>query len=286
MLPGPEEIQRHYEGYFHTHRPAELSEATVRRMHVEARQALRHDWQFHALSSALGGLNGKRILDVGCGLGPYLLRAHLAGAEVVGCDVSPEACDFVRHKLKLPIQQGTLEQSLSAIGSVDGVVMRDFIEHPREPLRDLRAAAQVLNAGGALLLHTPNGGQAGRELATAKSWVGFRVDLEHLQYLAPRTIDWLARTCDLSIERLEVFGYPFLQGVESLPRVPTRFWQVARQRFRSHEGLRRLLNAMRAFRAEITGAVRDMHFGAYHLMAVLRKSNPGEEPDRRLDVLN
>jgi 2-polyprenyl-3-methyl-5-hydroxy-6-metoxy-1,4-benzoquinol methylase len=271
MIPSPEDIQRHYEGYFHTHRPSELSQATVARMVREARHALRYDWQFHTFSKVLGGWKGKRILDVGCGLGPFLLRANLAGADVVGCDISPEACAFVREKLFLSIHQGTLEECFPKIGKVDGVVMRDFIEHPREPLRDLQAAAKLLNERGALLLHTPNGGDAGRELDTARSWIGFRVDLEHLQYAAPATVDWIARHCNLRIERLEVFGYPFLHGVESVPHAARGLWQSLREQMRTQEIPKRVVSALRACRDELKGSIRDVHFGSYHLMAILRK---------------
>ena len=47
--------------------------------------------------------------------------------------------------------------------------------------------------------------------------MGFRVDLEHLQYFSPRTIQVLAGTWGLHIEHLETTGYPGLQGIDKLP---------------------------------------------------------------------
>jgi len=68
-----------------------------------------------------------------------------------------------------------------------------------------------LKPGGLLLLHTPNGGEAGTNIERAKKWVGFRVDLEHLQYLSPRTINCLSHELNLRIERLGAFGFAGLK---------------------------------------------------------------------------
>src|SRR5438034_367533 len=54
------------------------------------------------LAAALGGLRGKRILEVGCGYGSLLLAARLQGAEVIGNDISGDAVRFLREQLNIP----------------------------------------------------------------------------------------------------------------------------------------------------------------------------------------
>lgn len=52
-----------------------------------------------ALSYA-GGLEGKTVLDLGCGVGRFALRAASEGATVYGYDISPGAIEVARAKAK------------------------------------------------------------------------------------------------------------------------------------------------------------------------------------------
>lgn len=56
------------------------------------------EFRFHLL----GNLEGKRVLDVGCGDGANsVLLAKLGAAEVVGVDISPESIAVARHRARL-----------------------------------------------------------------------------------------------------------------------------------------------------------------------------------------
>jgi predicted RNA methylase len=46
-----------------------------------------------------GGLEGKTVLDLGCGVGRFAVRAAMAGATVYGYDISPGAIDIARSKV-------------------------------------------------------------------------------------------------------------------------------------------------------------------------------------------
>jgi len=270
-VPSASDIRRVYDVYYCTHRPTDLSGKGVSRMLENARQASETDWQLQSLSKLLGGISGKRIFDVGCGWGNFLLMARSAGADVVGCDLSPEACEFARNKLGITVYQSELSSCLSSIAAVDAVVMRDLIEHPIEPLGVLRAAHAALKSGGVLLLHTPNGGEAGTNIDTAREWVGFRVDLEHLQYVSPRTVNWLSRKLDMRIERLDAFGFPGLKGIDKLPKRRFRTADRARDIAKRIPYMRTMVKALRAVKAEINDEHHDPRLGSYHLFAVFRK---------------
>ena len=270
-LPSASDIRRVYDGYYYTHRPTDLSEKGVSRMLENASQASGIDWQLQTLSKLLGGLGGKRILDVGCGLGNFLLMAKSAGAEVVGCDLSPEACEFTNNRLGITVHQSDLSSCMTFVGDVDAVVMRDLIEHPVEPLIDIQAACTVLKPGGLLLLHTPNGGEAGTNVETAKKWVGFRVDLEHLQYVSPRTVNWLSRKLDIRIERLDAFGFPGLKGIDKLPKRRFSTADSARDVVKRIPFMCTMVRTLRAVKTEVNGGYPDPRLGSYHLFAVLRK---------------
>lgn len=197
--------------------------------------------------------------------------ARSAGADVVGCDLSPEACEFA-NRLGITVYQSDLSSCISSVGTVDAVVMRDLIEHPINPLIDMQAAYRILKPGGLLLLRTPNGGEAGINIDTAREWVGFRVDLEHLQYLSPRTMNWLSRTFDMRIERLDAFGFPGLKGIDELPKRRSRTADRARDIAKRIPYMRTIVKALRAVKAEVNGGHHDPRLGSYHLFAVLRKA--------------
>ncbi|MCG2749304.1 MAG: class I SAM-dependent methyltransferase [Desulfobulbaceae bacterium] len=270
-LPSISDIINLCDRILHTHRPTDLSEKGVFQMIKNARKASKTNWLLHTLLKLHAGNGRMRILDVGCGFGTFLLEAWLVGADVVGCDLSPEACEFASNKLCMKVHQSELHSCLSSIGNVDAVVMRDFIEHPVEPLIDIQAAVSILNPGGLLLFHTPNGGEAGTNIETARKWVGFRVDLEHLQYLSPLTVNWLSQKYALRIERLETSGFPDVKGINNGPKRMSQTASSAREMVKKLPGIGGMVKKLRVLKTEMMGVDRDMRLGSYNLFAILRK---------------
>lgn len=117
-----------------------------------------------------GDLAGKRLLDVGCGLGGKTVAYAEAGARAVGTDLSEanavqsrgyaDAAGkgiefFVGDAAALPIRDGAL----------DTVVANDAMEHFAEPERALAEMARVLRPGGAIwVFFTPHYSPLGSHL--------------------------------------------------------------------------------------------------------------------------
>lgn len=272
QMPSPSQIRKLYDGYYRTHRPMDLSGDHVSRLLENAHASSRTDWRIRVLETLLGGMEGKRILDVGCGWGNFLLMARSAGAAVVGCDLSPEACEFAETKLGLCIHCSDLRSCSSQIGTFDAVVMMDLIEHSIDPLLDLQAACDVIRPGGLLFLLTPNGGEAGTDMESARKWVGFRVDLEHVQYLSPHTINRLWQRFGLITERLETSGFPSLKGIDRLPAERKRDpVHPIRNVLRRMPGARKAARVLRVIRTGTDQHCIDPRLGSYHLTAIGRK---------------
>ena len=216
-IPSEAEIYAIYQGYWFDYRPKQLNQKGAQAVLESAKKAARVDLRVQRLVALLGTLRGKLILEVGAGGGEFLSAVRYAGADVIANEISSEACDFLERVLHIPVVRGELAEAPWDFDSPDVIVMSDLVEHPIEPFRLLSRAVSLLKQGGRLVIWTPNGGGAGQEPTTAECWVGFRVDLEHLQYFSPRTIQVLAGTWGLHIDHLETTGYPGLSGIDRLP---------------------------------------------------------------------
>ncbi len=269
-LPPSEEIERLYQGYWFSLRPKDLSASYAHQL-LSFPDLLEDDIRLNRLCAVSGGLRGKRLLEIGCGCGEFLVAARHRGAEVFGNDISDEACSFLTEHLSIPVFHGQLDNSTfrKKFGSMDLVVMSDLIEHPVDPLATFASALNVLKPGGLLLILTPNGGNG------SDQWTGFRVDLEHLQYLSSSTIAMLAGPYDCRIEHLESFGYPDLERIDRLPAGPASrcpSWRSAvKTHLRKWSFARRLRRAGRAFYQYSGSGPGDPRSGTYHLLAILRK---------------
>jgi 2-polyprenyl-3-methyl-5-hydroxy-6-metoxy-1,4-benzoquinol methylase len=287
-LPPSEEISRIYQGYWFSYRPKNLSDfyADSLLSDVESPQ---HDVRLNRLAALAGGLEGRRLLEIGCGCGELLTRARMRGAVVLGNDISSEACSFVQKKLGIPVFHGEFSSmAVSAeFGHMDIVVMSDLFEHLVQPLATFHSALDILKPDGLLLILTPNGGAAARNPGTAAKWVGFRVDLEHLQYVSTGTMSVLAEKYCCQIEHLEVFGYPALEGIDVLPvssfasdhqvsEVTNRAFEgIVRSKLKKFRPLRKVIHVLRRFRSRPVAqrlSCPEPSLGTYHLLAILRKN--------------
>lgn len=151
------------------------------------------------------------LLDVGCGMGRYLVAAARAGRPAVGVDVAVYQLVLAR---KLLAEEGVEAELLLANAEAlpfedarfAAVVGTDLLEHVDEPRATLAEAGRLLRPGGLVLFTTPN-----RFSLTVEPHVGVR----GLGYL-PRP--WAERLVERRL------------GIDYRPIRPL-----------SHRGLRRLL---------------------------------------------
>ena len=100
-------------------------------------------------------IGGRRVLDVGCGLGLYLERFAALGAEAHGVDVDPErvAMAQARHP---HVRLGYMEHLPYEDGSFDLVFANEVLEHVQDDLQAVQDACRVLAPGGHLAFFVPN----------------------------------------------------------------------------------------------------------------------------------
>jgi 2-polyprenyl-6-hydroxyphenyl methylase / 3-demethylubiquinone-9 3-methyltransferase len=120
------------------------------------RDRIDQHWQIDECSRT--PLEGKRVLDVGCGAG--LLAEPLArlGARVTGIDASPEVIEVARShadamNLEIDYRTGDV-QNLE--GEFDLLTSMEVVEHVADPATFVMALGRRLAPDGLLILSTPN----------------------------------------------------------------------------------------------------------------------------------
>jgi 2-polyprenyl-3-methyl-5-hydroxy-6-metoxy-1,4-benzoquinol methylase len=101
---------------------------------------------------------GKKVLDVGCGLGFFSRRLVERGAVVTACDIGP---GLVERTQRYAGCDAVIADALDLRGrfgseSFDVVVSSECIEHTPDPARAIAEMLSVLRCGGYLSLSTPN----------------------------------------------------------------------------------------------------------------------------------
>jgi 2-polyprenyl-6-hydroxyphenyl methylase / 3-demethylubiquinone-9 3-methyltransferase len=162
--------------------------------------------------SAQAAVNGRRLLDVGCGGGLLAESLARAGAEVTAIDLAPAMIEVAR--LHATAAGLAIDYRLAGADEVlrenpagfDVVTCMEMLEHVPEPQAMVRTLAGLVRPGGALFVSTLN-----RNLKTFLTAI---VGAEYLLRLLPRGTHeyerlirpaelarW-ARAADLHLERM------------------------------------------------------------------------------------
>lgn len=177
-------------------------------------------------------IQGRRMLEVGCGFGFILARLE-KDYETFGIDVSGHAIEQCRRIaprsrcVVADIEQGfptgrcevelrtTWEVELSTTGSFDLVLARYVLEHLREPQRAMQEIAALLRPGGLFLFAVPNTESLGARWK-GNDWYALR-DPTHCSLLTPAQWRTAAQSAGLTIQREFSDGYWDLPYIRWLP---------------------------------------------------------------------
>jgi SAM-dependent methyltransferase len=100
-------------------------------------------------------LEGRRILDVGCGIGTYVRRFRELSDEVYGVDVDEEKVALASARLP-NIYQAPAERLPFEDESFDVILLHEVIEHVDNDRQTIREAVRCLRPGGEVIIFAPN----------------------------------------------------------------------------------------------------------------------------------
>jgi 2-polyprenyl-6-hydroxyphenyl methylase/3-demethylubiquinone-9 3-methyltransferase len=167
---------------------------------------LRLEW----VAGLAGGLNGKRVVDVGCGGGILSESMALAGAQVTGIDLAEKPLKVAKlHQLESGVQVDyrlIAAEDLAAVEpeSFDVVTCMEMLEHVPDPVSVMTACARMAKPDGWVFFSTLN--------RNPKSYLFAIVGAEYVLNMLPKgTHDW-----SKFIKPHELAGYARQAGLESV----------------------------------------------------------------------
>jgi SAM-dependent methyltransferase len=109
-------------------------------------------------------LEGKRVLDVGCGFGGLLIVMKEAGAvHLAGVETDTNRVHWAGVRMRKLGYQADLreldicrEQTVAALGSYDVIFAQDVIEHVADPSVTIRHISRLLRPGGVVYMQVGN----------------------------------------------------------------------------------------------------------------------------------
>lgn len=191
------------------------------------------------------GLNGKKVLDVGCGGGILSESMAKSGANVTGIDMSPQPLAVAKqhaqdNNLIIDYQQSTIEDFLQQHQQLqaekfDVITCMEMLEHVPDPLSIIRSCRELLKPDGVLFMSTIN--------RTLKAWALVVIGAEYVLKMLPQgTHDYekfikpaeLLAYCDqvgLACQQLKGYHYNLLTGNFWLnDDVSANYWGVFHHR--------------------------------------------------------
>lgn len=160
------------------------------------------------LRNTCGG-TAKKLLDIGCGEGTFLLKTRDAGWSVFGTELKPQAA----RAAGLEVWESIEESSKAA--PFDCITLWHSLEHLGDPLTTLRSARELLHPDGRLIVAVPNAGGLQARLF-GPQWLHLDVP-RHLHHFTKTSFTKLVDTAGFDVAQTwhQEFEYDFLGWVQS-----------------------------------------------------------------------
>jgi SAM-dependent methyltransferase len=138
-----------------------------------------------------GGIAGKTVLDMGCSTGDFMQLVRFKQGLPQGVEID-ESARAAAESIGFQVSSSAPEH-----GSFEIVTAFQVIEHLRDPRHYIATMARLVRPEGRVVIAVPNATEV-RDFGG--SWLGFRVDLEHLNFFDIRSLCGLLEAEGLFVE--------------------------------------------------------------------------------------
>ena len=166
--------------------------------------------------------SGRRVLEIGCGLGDLMFDLKGRGFETEGAEIAPPAAEAAR-KRGMTVHEGAFEDlALNAFAGerYDAVLFINVLEQMPDPQSALNTAHSLLKDDGIVLVRSGNDFNALQNILSQQSGHGdYWVVPDHLYYFDFESMERLFETCklksvyrqgDFPMEMMALLGFDFL----------------------------------------------------------------------------
>jgi 2-polyprenyl-3-methyl-5-hydroxy-6-metoxy-1,4-benzoquinol methylase len=168
---------------------------------------------------------GRRLLDVGCGLGHLASLGAARGWRVTGLDLSAAAVSSAAERFGLDFRAGSLGQFRGTLPPFDVAFLGDVLEHVPQPRDFLQEVCDSLAPGGAVCIDTPNWGGRWRWIGGSR-WVG--LNKYHINLFDSESLARLLRNCGFADIHIAAYTHYRYESWADRPEVQALVAQLPR----------------------------------------------------------
>ena len=166
-------------------------------------------------------INKIDLLDIGCGMGGYLVAASELGINSFGIEPSKDHYEATKEIFNLNIINGYLTENKYPHQKFDIIILSHVIEHIYQPKDFIAMVMKLLKTNGVLVITTPNANSL-LSKASGKYWSMLK-PVDHVSLLSKKSFqtmgfDFTAQTSEYPWEFLAGILSVFLRALKSLKK--------------------------------------------------------------------
>lgn len=180
-----------------------------------------------------GGIEGKHILEIGPGISGGILQEVAGwGGQGIAIEIDPISSKAISDR-GVKVFSDISEMTCKA----DVIYASMVLEHLKDPALFLKRLSAVCTQGGRIIVRVPNAGQV---IQRGANWIGFRVDLEHLNFFDQQSLNTLLFQSGFNTECVWLSAQPILPeylGMADRNRFLEFAQSVFRERVRCYQDI-------------------------------------------------
>ena len=131
---------------------------------------------------------GRRLLDIGAGLGTFAFMAQQEGFSITGIELSRHQCKMAKKKFGLDFMESNIFEIKNDIGKFDVIHLHHVMEHLTSPSKMFDILQDLLTQEGVLLIEVPYQLKMVQELIKKRKFKKRKFNFDHLFFFSPKTM--------------------------------------------------------------------------------------------------